>query len=593
MLNLGLTYGPFNVYVYTEMATIQKKPSRGRDYWAIVESRRINGKPRPVVLEHLGTAENLLKRLQEGAGPHKVKSYSHGLVAYLLNLIESLDLVQIINRHVPNKQIRDGFTVGGSIVLASMGRICQPTSKRNWYKGWAKRTSLSYLLRMSLAKIDSQHFWDQMDALPSETIPAIEEEIVDTLYEHGLLSMDTLLYDTSNFFTYIASTNERCTLAKRGKNKQRRIDLRQFGLLLLVSRQDQLPIYHRTYQGNLNDKTVFKEHFARFSDRLKRLSGSLEDITVVLDQGNNSKKMLKEVDQTIYFVGALSVHQHRHLVERANLNLQEILIGNKSVPCYKERTTIWGSDLTAVVYISEKLRDGQIRGLEQGLSKLCSELDQLKEAIKMPTQKGKKRTEAGIQKKIDSLISSCVPKGIVEWELTFLQEDAFELQYWIDYDHLEELKKWRFGRRILITNRHHWSTEEIIKAYWGQANIEYVFKNMKNPFHMAWRPQYHWTDQKIEVHGFICLVAFLLVMVAFKHARENAGFSRSPHTLLEKLSEIRLATLIDAPTQKSKGRYRATYQLEEMDPDVKELADAMGIAELPMKSKIPFSVYKS
>jgi transposase len=115
---------------------------------------------------------------------------------------------------------------------------------------------------------------------------------------------------------------------------------------------------------------------------------------------------------------------------------------------------------------------------------------------------------------------------------------------------------------------------------------------MKNPFHLAWRPQYHWTDQKIEVHGFICLVAFLLVMVTFKQARERAKFSGSPHTLLEKLSEIRLATLIDAPKQKSKGRYKATYQLEEMEPDIKELSEAMGISELPLKTKIPFSVYK-
>jgi len=573
------------------MATIQKKPSRGRDYWAIVESRRVNGKPRPVVLEHLGTAENLLKRLQQGAIQHKVKSYSHGLVAYLLHVVESLGLVQIINRHLPNRQMRDGFTVGGSLLLAAIGRICQPTSKRNWYEGWARRTSLSYLLRMSLTKLDSQHFWDQMNALPAETVPEIEEEIVDTLYDQGLLSMDTLLYDTSNFFTYIASTNQRCTLAQRGKNKQRRIDLRQFGLLLLVSRQDHLPIYHRTYQGNLNDKTIFKEHFASFSDRLKRLSGSLEDITVVLDQGNNSKEILKDVDQTIYFVGALSPHQHKHLVERANLNLNDVPVGDKNVSCYQERTTIWGLDLSAVVYISEKLRDGQIRGLEQDISKLCSELDQLRETIKNPSKKGRKRTNDGLRKKIASLITSHVPNELIGWELSLLHDDAFDLQYWINADHLEELKEWQFGRRILITNRHHWSIEEIITAYWGQANIEYVFKNMKNPFHLAWRPQYHWTDQKIEVHGFICLMAFLLVMVVFKQARERAKFSGSPHNLMEKLSEIRLATLIDAPNQKSKGRYKATYQLEEMEPDVKELADAMGISQLPLKTKIPFSVY--
>ena len=572
------------------MATLQKKPSRGKDYWAIVESRRVNGKPRPIVLQHLGTAETLLKRLQEGV-PQKVKSYSHGLVAYLLHVTETLQLVQIINRHVPKKQFRDGFTVGGSLVLAALGRVCLPTSKRGWYDGWAKRTSLSYLLRMSLAKIDSQHFWDQMHALPADAIPEIEEEIVDSLYEQGLISFDSLLYDTTNFFTYIASTNKRCTLAERGKNKQRRIDLRQFGLLLLVSRGDYIPIYHSVYQGNLNDKDVFKEHFHRFTERLKRFSGSLEDITVVLDQGNNSKKILKDVKQNIYFVGALSPHQHKDLIERANQGLEKHTIKTQTIRCYRERAVTWGLDLTTVVYISENLRDGQARGIEQNITKLFKNLGELRQKIGTPTKRGKKRTHEQLQKKIESSISSEVPKNIIGWELTWQHDDAFELDFWVNGDQFEELKEKNLGRRILITNRHHWSTEEVIITYWGQADIEYVFKNMKNPFHLAWRPQYHWTDQKIKVHGFICLLAFLLVMLTFKQAKERANFTHSPHTLLERLSEIRLATLIEAPKKKSKGRYKAVYKLEEMEPETQELADALGIPQFPLRSQTPFSVY--
>ncbi len=572
------------------MATIQKKPSRGHTYWAIVESRRVNGKPRPIVLEHLGTADTLLKRLKEGI-PTQVKSYSHGLVACLLHKIESLGLVQMINKHVPKKQFRDNFTVGGSLVLASIGRICQPTSKRNWHEGWAKQTSLSYLLRMSLTKIDSQHFWDQMNALPVESIPKIEEDIVEAIYERGLLSVDTLLYDTTNFFTYIASTNPKCSLAKRGKNKQRRMDLKQFGLLLLVSQQDQIPLYHKVYQGNLNDKTVFKEHFKSFSDRIKRLSGSLEDITVVLDQGNNSKQILKDVNQTTYFVGALSPHHHKALVEKANQKMSEIQIKDKLLSCHRDRSLVWGMDLTTVVYISEKLRSGQIRGLEQGISKIFTKLNQLSLKIKTPTKKGAKRTDVKLKKTIEAVISANAPEGIIGWELSWLHDDAFDLQFWINEDRLEEIKEHQLGRRILITNRHQWSTEEIIAAYWGQANIEYAFKNMKNPFHLAWRPQYHWTDQKIEVHGFICLLAFLLTMLVFKEAREQANLRNSPHTLLQKLSDIRLAAMIEASKEKTKGRHKAVYQLEEMDPETQKLAEAMGITEMPLKTKIPFSVY--
>lgn len=570
--------------VYTDMATLQKRKSRGHNYWSIVESRRVNGKPRPVILEYLGTAATLLERLKEGI-PKEVCSYSHGLVAVMLNIAEELQIVQSINRQIKSKQLRDGFTVGGSLLLAAIGRIGKPTSKKGWYEGWARYTSLSYLLRMSLNKLDSQHFWDQMEAFPLSAIHRVEEDILKVLIEKEGITLDTLLYDTSNFFTYIDSNNQRCSLAQRGRNKQKRIDLRQFGLLLLVSR-DQIPLFHQVYQGNLSDKVVFKDNFQKILARFKAIAGSLENITLVFDQGNNSKKILKNVDQNIHFVGALSPYQHKDLIKEANNNLNVISVNTYELKYYRLRTRIWELDLTAVVYISEKLRKGQIKGLEQDLKKIFAKLRKLKEKIRQPT-KGKKRTKDDIEEKIKSLI----PENLICWEFKPLKDDAFDLDFWVDKKEFDFLKDHKFGRRILITNQHDWSTKEIILAYWGQSKIESVFKRIKNPFHLALRPQYHWTDQKIEVHGFICLLAFLLVMVASKKAREKVGFTGPPDALLEKLSAIRLATFIESPLQKTKGRYKAVYRLEEMDPDIKVLAEGMGLSELKLKTKIPFSVY--
>jgi hypothetical protein len=70
------------------MTTIQKKNVKGNKYWYIVESRRVNGKPRPVVLAYLGKADDLLKRLL-GNVLYKLKSFSHddiGIFLYSLIL---------------------------------------------------------------------------------------------------------------------------------------------------------------------------------------------------------------------------------------------------------------------------------------------------------------------------------------------------------------------------------------------------------------------------------------------------------------------------------------------------------------------------
>jgi transposase len=271
--------------------------------------------------------------------------------------------------------------------------------------------------------------------------------------------------------------------------------------------------------------------------------------------------------------------------------MENVQIRGRDVLCYEVAKEIWGLDLKVVVYVSEKLREGQLRGIQQDIGKLFTRLAKLKAQIAIPTKKGKKRTKDALEKKIASMTRTLSTKDIVLWELRPLEKDAFDLKFWVDEDQLTYLTEEWLGRRILISNRHTWSAEQIVLAYWGQSNVENAFKNMKNPFHLAMRPQYHWTDQKIEVHAFICLLAFLMVMLAHKRARGNAGFTGSPHTLLEKLSAIRLATFIESPKVKTKGRYKANYQLEEMDPDILDLADGMGVTAMKLKNNIPFSVY--
>jgi transposase len=574
------------------MATLQKRRSRGHVYWSIVESRRINGKPRPVILAYLGRAEDLLKRLTEGI-PQKVKSYSHGAVAALLDLAEELQVVDIINRHLPNasKELRDGFTVGGSLLLSAVGRACQPTSKMSWYEGFAKHTSLSHLLRMSLVKLDSQHFWDQMEAVPVSVLPLIEEDLVSRVIEIEKVQLDTLFCDMSNFFTYIASTNKHCSLPQRGKNKQKRMDLRQLGLLLLVTRRDHLPLLHKIYQGNLQDRTIFKEYFQQIVQRFKALSGSLEQITLVFDQGNNARTTLRDVNGKIHFVGAISPCHHKEIIEKANPAMHRVSISDKEIDCYRTRTQIWDLGLTVVVYISEKLLQGQIRGIQQNIKKLFSALDSLKEKIRLPVRQGPKRTQQALERRIRALIASHDLEDLICWNLQALAEHAFDLTFGIEENRFKTLQENWLGRRILITNRHDWSEEEIISAYWGQAQVEYAFKTMKNPFHLALRPQYHWTDQKIEVHGFICLLAFLLSMVLYKRAKEKGGFTGCPHTLFEKLSTIRLATFVETPSQKTKGRYKAVHRIEEMEEEIYALARGFDLIDKELKTNIPFSVY--
>ena len=67
-----------------------------------------------------------------------------------------------------------------------------------------------------------------------------------------LVSRRLLAYDTTNFYTYIASTNTRNHLAQRGHNKQGRHNLRQVGLSYVLdgSLRDLEPHHRRVRAGD-------------------------------------------------------------------------------------------------------------------------------------------------------------------------------------------------------------------------------------------------------------------------------------------------------------------------------------------------------
>ena len=563
------------------MATIQSKKSRGHKYWYIVESRRVNGKPRPIVLEYLGKPDALLKRLQGLTEGLRLKSYSHGAIAALLDVAHKLDISSLINQYVKSprsyiaeKPIRNNLTVGVTLLLAAIGRVCMPTSKRGW-SNWAKATTLAYLLRCSLSKIDSQHFWDLMDALPIEAIPKIEKELLERIIKIYGLESDTLFFDTTNFFTYIDTTNLRCTIAQRGKNKQKRYDLRQVGLAMVVTRKDMIPLFHLTYQGNMNDTKVFRSVIKEIKNRLKELALDIQKHTLIFDRGNNSKKNMAIVkDLHLHYVGALTPYNHKKLIDEAIDNFEELDVGGNVIQVYRDKREIWQEERTVVVFISEKLKAGQIRGIYQSLEKKQKLLRELQEALANP--RAKKRNKEELENKITNLLKGQFLKNLIDWSVSELSEGKFQLEFSINTKKLNEIED-NLGFRIIMTDRHHWSTVDIIKAYYGQSFIEHTFKNLKNPYHLALKPQFHWTDHKIIVHYFCCVLGYQLSAIVWRQAKLEARFTGALDTLLDMLNNIRLGTILEE--SKTRGRVKAIYKLEEMSDEEDVIMEALAIKD--------------
>jgi transposase len=569
------------------MASLQRVKVRGHTYWRVVESKRVNGKPRPIVVVHLGKADDLLARLRS-ADTLKIRSHSHGAVAALFRVAEKLDFVGTIDRQlaasgrrvrrpVPGARAKprrnDGLSVGQSLLLATIGRTCQATSKRGFSR-WAQTTTLGEVASVDVARLTSQHFWDQMEQLPVETIAPIERELVQRAIKLFDLPLDTLLYDATNFFTFIDSTNHRPKLPSRGKNKQKRHDLRQLGVAVLCTRQHGIPLWHQLYGGQLPDAKSFPEAISALRQRLVELDRDLDSLTLVYDKGNTSKANQELVDATpLHYVAAVSAHSQRELINEANPKMQEVALGPENkVMAYRTRKVILGAERTVVVLRSEQLLEGQKRGVLQHVACAVRWFDEMDQTLKRGKQR---RDRARIQRDIETRLMGRQSLGQVMKFKLEQHQGKLTLDYSFDHKAFDHLAEHWFGRLVLFTDHDDWSTADIIRAYRGQSHVEAVFAHLKDPVHIALRPQYHWTDQKLHVHVLTCIMGYLLACLLHLQAQRTRSYPYDMERLIEDLGTLRRATVLRRSGKK--GRMRLTRQLEECSPEMESLLRSLEV----------------
>ena len=549
------------------MASLQAYQSHGIQYYRIVESFRKNGNPSIRVLAHLGRVDEILRFHQQHIDvPVKVSSVSAGAVTALHQVVREFDLAGRIDRAVApdgEVQVRDALTVGQSLVAAMIARACAPRSKRA-FADWAKTTYLPELMNFSASNLTSQHFWDQMNAVPVDQLAVIEQGLVREVVGVEQLQLKALAYDTTNFYTHIASTNLRPELPQRGHNKQGRYDLRQMGLALVVDQDTQLPLAHVLYEGARSDMRTFAEFLKPVQQRLRELTGQPEQLTLVFDAGASSKQNLENM---VHYVTAVRPSNHLALLSEAAGQLAEVSLSNGvAVRAWRSQRVVAGKQREVVVVFSPQLYEGQLRGLHQSMARSHRELEEMGQRPRLSAEAAKR--------KLEKIRGHQYLRSLLDYKIDTAEPGAMRICVWSDWQEYQRLVTRYFGLRVLITDRAEWSTAQIIEAYRGQSKAEAAFRDLKDPRMLSTRPQFHWTDQKLHVHAFLCVTAYLLVTLLHRRAAQKAAFEGSSRRLLEELAGVRCCRLIDMTGRK--GRPRVRLQIEEMDATRRKLAEALG-----------------
>ena len=563
------------------MASLTKKVINGRPYYYLRETARVGGRSKVVRQVYLGRVEDIERRLVETAEPKSVVARSFGAVAAALKLWSELEVTEAIDRALGAAGgRRSRLSVGEMIMLAAINRACKPRSKRQ-LGDWHQRTALARLLPAEHKALSSQRFWDAMDVVSDEAIAKAETEIVRRCIERYGIELRPLIYDTTNFATFVDSANARNTIAQRGHPKGGRRDLRLIGLALCMALDSNIPLCHQTYEGNRNDTTQFPQAIELIKARLQELGlteDELSELTLVYDKGNNSKSNQPLADELgLGVVGSLSPSQHPELlaVERDQFHALEQL---PDTLAYRTRIEVYGQQRTIVVSYSQPFAEKQRRSFAQTLAKAHRELDELKGIV----ERGKHRMdERALTERINKILKRRWLKDVIEVEHDLA---ARTLTHRTDPDAIEAVAQREWAKRIIFTGRHDWTDEQIIAAYRAQSKGENAFRQSKDREFVSYSPAFHWTDQKLKVHGFYCTLALMLVSLIerqISHAGiQQNGLPLGAKLAMRLLNEIDEVTLVYPPAGGRQGRPRVRTMLAEMDETQRRLYDALQLQPL-------------
>ena len=254
--------------------------------------------------------------------------------------------------------------------------------------------------------------------------------------------------------------------------------------------------------------------------------------------------------------------------------------GLEEVEVYRTQKKVFSQPRTIVVTYNPNLYDGQLQGLTSHLSKARRKLRDLQTQLQRrrdgKVKAGKAPTLDSVKKQIHTICSAQFVEKILQAEVRQVRK-GLELTFRTDQAALDRLCRVQFGKTILFTDNTDWSEEQIVLAYRSQYHIEDAFKQMKNPHFLGWSPMFHWTDSKIQVHAFYCVLALLLTSLLQRELARK-GEPLSINRMLEELGAIR-ETLVVYPRRQGQRQASTATCLTRMTGLQQRLFSLLGLQQ--------------
>lgn len=436
------------------MSFIRKIKVKGKTYLSEVENIREGNKVKQKFIRYIGR-EVAGKRIYSGTTENvevtKVKIWAPLLV--LNTLAKQIYLSEILGDY-------------GEYLLSLAYAHCLEPKSLNSMEEWFQRTDLHNLL--SIQEVSEKKLYYALDSIDDKNSALVQKKIFNSVKNIYNLKPDGYFFDVTNAYFY----GTECSIAKKGYNKDGK-DNPQVQIGLAVTKEEGIPIFHKTFEGNIFDARILKD----FLEGLKDLN--VKNVTLIWDRGCTSEDNLLDAKKAGFeVICGLAMKQD---VERKT---EEILKKKEDFFQLKNRVRLKN---TIFYCVKEKYSYGKIKGHFV----LCF---------------NEEKARATKERRIDEVYKA-------QEKLSEGKEISEGLKKYFDeknnIDEREILNSQKYDGYSIIFSTQELPINQIVKPYFEKDKVEKAFRSMKSI--LGLRPIKHWLEERVKSHIFICYLSYLLI----------------------------------------------------------------------------------
>jgi len=436
------------------MTFIRKVKVGDRTYLAEVRSIRDGNKVRQKFIRYMGREVNG-KRLYSGSAEEidvtGVKIWAPLIV--LDSLAKQVNLSGLLGDY-------------GEYLLSMVYAHCIEPKSLNQMEDWFTRTDLHNILRIE--EVSEEKLYNALDSIDERNLSLVQKKIFESVTEEYSLHPKGYFFDVTNVYFY----GTKCPMAKKGHNKENSHNP-QVQIGLAVTKEEGIPIFHKTFDGNIFDARTLQEFLLEFSYL------NVEDVTIVWDRGVTSESNIVDAKRVGFeVICGLAIKQD------VQKTVEEILNNKDKFMKLKNRIRLKN---TIIYCTPKKYRYGKINGYMV----LC-----------FNEEKARMNKEKRIDQihKTQELVRKRkpVPDGMKKY---------FNADFSINEEAVHEARKYD-GCSVIFSTKN-LPVEEIIKPYFEKDRVEKAFRSMKSI--LGLKPIKHWLEERVRSHIFVCYLSYLLL----------------------------------------------------------------------------------